>query len=245
LSDNIVTSGSRFDSPIERKKVYELVADRLLADIRERRLSAGDALPTERELTGTYRVGRSSVREALRMLESRGLIQSGDSGTFVVAHFRPLSQSLHLLVAYDEANVHELYEMRRLLEGEFAALAAKRRSDAHLGRMTLAIEEMARSLTDEDAYIASDLRFHVAVAEASGNRVALHLMDALRGLLHDVLGSIFHVPGSPEGAIQEHRTIVAAIAAGDAHQARTAMDHHLDRVELAARQALVRDGREE
>ena len=60
--------------PIERRKVYELIADQLLTEISERRLRPGDVIPPERELTRLYRAGRSSVREALRMLESRGVI---------------------------------------------------------------------------------------------------------------------------------------------------------------------------
>jgi GntR family transcriptional repressor for pyruvate dehydrogenase complex len=71
--------------PIERKKVYEQIAQQLLARISERHLRPGDPLPTERELTQLYRAGRSSVREALRMLESKGVIESVDGGSFAVA----------------------------------------------------------------------------------------------------------------------------------------------------------------
>ena len=74
--------------PIERQKVYELIAENLLAQIAGRRLKPGDALPPERELTQRYQAGRSSVREALRMLESKGLIESVGNGSFAVANFR-------------------------------------------------------------------------------------------------------------------------------------------------------------
>src|SRR3990170_256426 len=85
------------DEPIERRTVYELVAERLLEHISQRRLRPGDALPTERELTQVYHVGRSSVREALRMLQSNGLIKPAGKGVFVVAEFaNPLNHSLHL-----------------------------------------------------------------------------------------------------------------------------------------------------
>src|SRR5437764_15404590 len=73
--------------PIERRKVYELIADHLLSEIGERRLQPGDVIPPERELTRLYRAGRSSVREALRMLESRGVISSVGSGSFVVSGY--------------------------------------------------------------------------------------------------------------------------------------------------------------
>src|SRR5947209_16807277 len=178
--------------PISRKKTYELVAERLVSEIGERRLRPGDALPTERQLTQEYRIGRSSVREALRMLESQGLIESRGSGMFVVAEFRnPLDQSLHLLLSLDESNLGELYEMRKLLEGELAALAAERRTDEDLGRMLTALQEMHDGLDSEERYLDADVRFHLAIAAATKNRCALHMMQALRKLFHRALSSVY------------------------------------------------------
>src|SRR6266540_2709324 len=93
--------------PIERKKVYELVAERLVQEISDRRLNPGDELPRERQLAEAYRVGRSSVREALRILESRGLIASPGGGRLVVAEYtNPLNQSLALLLRMHDGDVH-------------------------------------------------------------------------------------------------------------------------------------------
>src|SRR5947208_3937817 len=142
--------------PLNRKKTYELVAERLMEDIAMKRLRPGDPLPPERELTTTYGVGRSSVREALRMLESQGLIEELSGGTFAVAHLRnALNASLNLLVTLDAADLGELYEIRKLLESEFAALAAQRRDDADLGRMLTSIQEMTAGLDSAERYIAA------------------------------------------------------------------------------------------
>jgi len=220
--------------PIERRKVYELIAEQLIAEIAGRRLKPGDVLPPERELTQLYRAGRSSVREALRMLESRGLITSAGNGSFAVAHFRnPLNTSLRLLLSLDEANMREIYELRRILECEAAALAAARRTEAHLEPMDGAIEDMQRGL-DESApelYIDADLRFHLAIAEAAGNRLVVHSMHALRDLIRRALMSIYLIPSSPERSLEQHRAIRAAIADGDAERAREEMRAHLVRVE--------------
>ena len=114
-------------APIERRKVYEQVSERLSAQIGTA-LQPGDALPPERELAERYRVGRSSVREALRMLESRGLIESRGSGAFVVAAWRnPFQEPLSLVVAGEDVDRTQLFEVRRMLEAEAAALAAQRR----------------------------------------------------------------------------------------------------------------------
>jgi GntR family transcriptional regulator, transcriptional repressor for pyruvate dehydrogenase complex len=233
-------------SPIARRKTYELVAERLAEEISSRTLAPGDLLPPERELVASFGVGRSSVREALRMLESRGQIESRGNGTFVVAPPRnPLNQSLNLLLASDEADVAELFEVRRILEGEAAALAAKRRTRAELDAMEDAIEAMKAGLDSEQAFIEADLRFHLTVAEATRNRIASHLMHAIRELLQRSLASAYHVPGSPQRAIEHHRLIAEAIAAKRPEDARARMHEHVSRVERDIRGSASRsrDGR--
>jgi GntR family transcriptional repressor for pyruvate dehydrogenase complex len=219
-------------APITRKKTYELVADSLRAQIGEGHLAAGDVLPTERVLTEQLGVGRSSVREALRMLESQGLIESHGSGVFVVAEPpNPLNQSLSLLLSLDQSDLHELYEMRMLLEGELAALAAERRTEEDLGRMLTAVHEMREGLNSQERYIDADVRFHLAIADATQNRFALHMMRAIRELFHRALSSVYTIPGSPETSIEQHQLILDAIAGRRPQEARERMQEHLLRVE--------------
>ena len=220
--------------PIERRKVYELIAEQLLSQISERRLQPGDVVPPERELTKLYRAGRSSVREALRMLESRGLIEPIGNGSFVVAGYtNPLNNSLRLLMSLDEASMHDIYELRRIVECEAAALAAERRADEHIERMDSAIEEMRQGLIAEsgERYIDGDLRFHLVIAEATNNRLILHSMGALREVIRRALISIFLIPQSPERSLEQHKAIRAAIADGNPERARAEMRDHLVRVE--------------
>ncbi len=230
--------------PIERRKTYELVADRLTEEISSRTLSPGDLLPPERELVSSFGVGRSSVREALRMLESRGLIEGRGHGTFAVAQLtNPLNHSLHLLLEAEEADVAELFEIRRILEGEGAALAAARRTRDQLERMSDAIEAMEAGLPSEEEFIKADLRFHLTIAEATGNRVATHLMHAIRGLLQRALSSSYHVSGSPERAIEMHRLILEAIRDRRPDVARDRMQKHVESVERDIRGAARREGK--
>jgi GntR family transcriptional repressor for pyruvate dehydrogenase complex len=218
--------------PISRQKTYELVAERLLGIISSRHLGPGDAVPSERELVSFFGVGRSSVREALRMLESKGVIRSEANGSFTVAEFgNALGHSLDFLLSVDEADYAELFEVRRILEGEAAALAASRRLDTEVAQMHRAIDAMARDLDSEEAFIDADLRFHLTIAEASRNRVIVHLMNAIRALLHRSLASSYHIPGSPEGAIELHGLILEAIAARHPEEARQRMQEHVARVE--------------
>jgi GntR family transcriptional repressor for pyruvate dehydrogenase complex len=221
--------------PIARRKVYEQVAEQLLGQIGARRLKPGDVLPPERELTESFGVGRSSIREALRMLESQGVITAVNGGSFVVADAaNPLNSSLRLMFTLDDrTGMQHLFELRRILEVEAAALAAERHSAHHLDEMDAAVEEMAAALDDNggDRFIDADLRFHLAVSEATGNRLVLHSMQAVRDLVRRALMTVFVVPESPESAVVEHRAIRAAIASGDASRARQEMTNHLVRVE--------------
>jgi len=223
--------GRRFE-PVVRQKTYELVAERLLALISSDHLTPGDALPSERELVGLYGVGRSSIREALRILESKGAITAEPNGGFAVAPVgNGLNHSLGFLLSADQADLDELFEVRRIVEGEAAALAAERRDAAELGRMAEALAAMRAGLGSEAAFAAADLRFHLLLVEAARNRLLATLMDAVRSLLGRVLAFSYRIPGSPEAAIESHRLILDAIAAGDGDLARARMREHLERSE--------------
>lgn len=229
--------------PVARQKTYELVAERLLALISARHLGPGDPIPSERELGQLYRVGRSSIREALRMLESKGVIRSESAGSFAVAEFgNTLNHSLDFLLSVDQADFGELFEVRHMLEAEAAALAASRRRDADVDEMAREIEAMDAGLASEQDFITADLRFHLAIAQASQNRLIVHLMHAIRTLLQRSLASSFHVPGSPEHAVEMHRRILGAIAAQDPDEARRQMHEHVSRVEREVTQYKARRG---
>jgi DNA-binding FadR family transcriptional regulator len=220
--------------PIARRKTYELVQEHLLGLISGGRLQPGDAMPPERELAQQYSVGRSSIREALRMLESKGVIRSSGNGSFTVAEFgNALVHSLGFLVSVDQADAGELFEVRQTLEGEAAALAAVRHVEADLARMTRETDAMEAARGSEQSFIGADMRFHIAVAQAGGNRMLGHLLQAVRGQLQSQLTSSFHIPGLPEHAIETHRLIIDAIARREPAEARRRIHEHVARVQEA------------
>ncbi len=225
--------------PIVRRKLYELVAERVLEDVAGGRLKPGDSLPTERLLAEQYAVGRSSIREALRTLESRGVIESVGHGVFVVARNRnPLNQSLALLVATRDGDMRELFEVRKILEVETAGLAAERRTEEDMHRMTSALEEMRRGMGSRERYVGGDIQFHMAVVEATRNRIASHMMQAIRDIMRRALVSIYEVPGSPQRSAEQHAAIFDAVAAGRPDEARARMREHILRVEHEIGEAL-------
>jgi DNA-binding FadR family transcriptional regulator len=221
--------------PIARQKTYELVEERLLGLIASGRLVPGDPLPSERELAQQYAVGRSSIREALRMLESKGVIRSSGSASLTVAEFgNALNHSLDFLLSVDQADFTELFEVRHMLEAEASALAAARHVDADAEEMARQIEAMEAGLGDEQEFITADLRFHMAIAQATRNRLIVHLMHAIRSQLQRSLATSFHVPGSPQHAIEMHRLILQVIAAREPDEARRRMHEHVSSVQESA-----------
>jgi GntR family transcriptional repressor for pyruvate dehydrogenase complex len=114
-----------------------------------------------------------------------------------------------------------------VLEGATVAFAAERRTDEDLAAIAEAIDEMAAGLGSPDAYIDADLRFHLAIARAGGNRIAVHMMQAIREILRRGLRRLYTVPGGPERSIAHHRAILEAVEAGDAGVARDRMLEHL------------------
>jgi GntR family transcriptional repressor for pyruvate dehydrogenase complex len=222
-------------APLVRLKTYELVAQRLLEDIECDALPTGALVPGEVEIAETLRVGRSSVREALRVLESRGLIARAGSGRFTVAeHSNPISTSLSILYDLHRVDLVELFELRALVEIESAGLAAARRTPADLQAIGAALGAMRwGSLSTEELY-STDTLFHVAIAEASGNRATARLVEALRQIVYSALhGPLFTRTARADfssATTDEHAAIVEAIANEDSAAAREMMGRHLRRV---------------
>ena len=138
--------------------------------------------------------------------------------------------------------MRDIYEVRRILECEAAALAAERRDEVDLDRMSTAVEEMEMGLEEPigDRYIEADLRFHLAIAEAARNRLLLHNMHALRDVIRRALMSVYHYPSSPRSSLEKHRAIQAAIWERNAERARNEMRAHLSRVESDVHELFAR-----
>lgn len=211
---------------IQKRNLYEVVAERLIQDLVEQRLRPGDLVPTEKTLTERYGVGRSSVREGLRMLESHGVIRMASKGQYVVAdHSAALAPSIQLLVSIGHASLPDITELRSILEVQAAELAAGRRRNQDLQEIENAIDAMEASLDGpRQDMLAADLNFHVAIAAATGNP-AIHAVSlGLRKVLEEGLSESYW---AAEEAVAHHRLILAAIRDRDAELAGRRMAEHL------------------
>lgn len=231
---------------VQTSRLYELIVQQIEESILKGALKEGDQLPAERELAQLFGVSRTAVREAVKTLREKGLLEAYPGrGTFITnGTSQAIRQSLDLMIkiGQPEGSMH-LAEVRAILEPEIAALAATRIEEQHLVMMRDAIEVMESALKDPDAYIEADLDFHLALAEAAANPLILSLLDSIVGLLREQRLRIFYVDGGPERGQFHHKRILEAVEKRDAENARTAMKAHLEQVREDSRSPESERGR--
>lgn len=195
-------------------------------------LRPGHALPPEKELAGQFKVSRITVRDALRVLESQGLIQikvGARGGAFVA---RPstvaASESLTNMLRLNQATLRDLVEARILVEPHVASIAAQRATHQDLRAMEEAIDAARGARAAGDRYfIPSSVAFHLALAEAAKNPVLLFAVNSFRALFHEALAALLPADDMADRAIADHQRILDSIRARDAERARDLMHEHL------------------
>src|SRR5947209_6606260 len=218
---------------VRTSRLYEQIVQQIEDSILKGSLKPGDQLPAERELAQRFGVSRTAVREAVKALREKGLVEAySGRGTFITnGTTQAIRQSLGLMmkIGHVEGSNH-LAELRAILEPGIAALAAVRIEDQLLATMREAVAVMERSLRDPESYIEADLDFHLALAEAAANPLILSLTDSIVALLREQRIRIFNVPGGPERGQFHHKRILQAIEQRDPEMARDAMKSHLQQV---------------
>jgi GntR family transcriptional repressor for pyruvate dehydrogenase complex len=213
-------------------KVSQLIRDRILSG----RLSPGDRLPSERELGEMFGVSRTVIREAVRALAAKGLIEvrSGSGLRVAPADASNVQESMTLFLRAATLDYEKLHEVRKVLEVHIAGLAADRATPEDGERLRDAARRMEQTASDGkdidlDAVAQRDLDFHAAVAAATHNELFMLLMDPIGEALISVRRANLRV--NLEQTLDLHRDVVERIAAGDVAGARAAMARHLDHVE--------------
>ncbi len=218
---------------VRTSRLYEQIVQQIEESILKGTLKAGDQLPAERELAQRFGVSRTAVREAVKALREKGVVEAySGRGTFITdGTSQAVRQSFDLMVKIGQPEGStDLAEVRSILEPGIAALAAERASEADRATLREAVAVMDRALKDADAYIEADLDFHLALAEAAANPLILSLIDSIVGLLREQRLRIFRVEGGPERGQVHHKRILDAMEKRDAGKARAAMKAHLEQV---------------
>jgi GntR family transcriptional repressor for pyruvate dehydrogenase complex len=218
---------------VRTSRLYEQIVQQIEESILKGTLKTGDQLPAERDLAQRFGVSRTAVREAVKALREKGLVEAySGRGTFITdGTSQAVRQSLDLMVKIGQPEGSQyLAELRAILEPEITALAAARAQESDMATMREAVAVMDRAGRDPDAYIEADLDFHLSLAEAAANPLILSLIDSIVGLLREQRMKIFKVEGGPERGQFHHKRILEAIEQRDPEKAREAMRAHLDQV---------------
>ena len=209
---------------------YEGVVRQIAASIRNGQIGGGERLPTERELSVAFGVSRGVIREAIKVLGALGMVEARQgSGIYVLNTVPTITRAFTLSVSPDTESVERLFEFRRTLEVESAALAAVRRTAAGLDAIVAASEASARAVEADDfvAFGVHDNAFHGAVARASGNSYFEVAVATARQMQVEVVPLMSAWAGSFRAAIVQHRAIAEAIGARDPEAAARAMAEHI------------------
>ncbi len=224
--------------PTEPKR-SDRVAEQIESLILNNDLRSGDRLPPENELGRQYGVSRTVIREAVRSLAAKGLVQvTQGSGTVVRAMTNELaSQSISSVLKQNarRVDIEKLLEVRRMLEVEIAGLAAERRTPEDMQRLKELVAKMAQEGTV--GFVENDVAFHAALAKATHNEFFEILLNSIAEAMIHVRHIALNVPGTPDRALAYHGAIFGAVEQEDAAGARAAMGKHLREAEATARSA--------
>lgn len=223
---------SRIDSA-ESRPFEGVTAELVVAHIRglidRGQLKPGDRLPAERELAVQIGVSRPSVRAGLRALAAMGVVFSRHgAGTFIRSGPPTLgSEPLSFLAALHGFTRDEMFEARRVLEVGVAGLAAEHATGEHLATIAEEITGMFASLADPLAFLRHDIRFHRAVAAASGNPILASLVEMVSALFYEQRRKTAGRARDLRESAEMHRTIYNALRLHDPQRAREMMNDHL------------------
>lgn len=224
---------SKLFKPIKKTKVYEEIVAKIKDMIAKGRFKSGDQLPVERELAEVFRVSRSSVREALRSLESQGFIESRQgNGTYIASQpVESLVSPLASVIFTEKDDQMELFEMRRMIEPQLAYLAAERATEEEIAMLEKALALQEEQIGRGESGTDVDKDFHYIMARATKNKALLRITDNIMDLLAESREQYLQVEGRPQKSILRHREVLEAIRAGDRDRAEEGMREHLMDIE--------------
>jgi len=214
-------------------RLYESVIEQIMDLVKRSELKPGDKLPPERELAEKLSISRNSLREAFRVLESRGLIKSKAGGGRYIREIRKngYSNTENIILSLEKSSILELLEAREIFEVKIAKIAAQRASieDTEL------IEQVLNKMNEEEELkygkeTESDTEFHLAIARASHNFVFTNIIRLHLDLLKGTREKTHQIPGRREEQRREHQAILQAIKEHDTKKAGKAMLKHLRNV---------------
>lgn len=218
---------------VRKTRVSKEIIDQVRDLIASGRLNPGDRLPSERELAQTFGVGRSTVREAIRAMESMGLVETrAGEGTFLAgpASRNPRDPLMAALFSAWDTQL-KLFEVREVLEPGLAGLAARRATPEQIERLRSVLRDQEEKVKRGQAYMQEDTSFHFLIAEATGNEALVRIMDGLMDLLRQTRETSWQRSGRPARSLKQHLAILEAIEDRNPRVAERRMRGHIRNIE--------------
>jgi DNA-binding FadR family transcriptional regulator len=226
------------DERIVRRKLSDLVFDKLRNMIVEGELSAGDPMPSERALMERFAVGRPAVREALQSMHTMGLItishgeRSRVNALNAGMAFRQIDDMAQLLLSAKPENLDNLKETRRLVEVGIIRIGTARSTSEDVAELRELVEAQRKELGNAEAFMKADIAFHNRIAETTGNPLIVAVSEAMLRWLFKYHTSLLHWSGREETTLSEHQKIVDLIEARDIEGSAELMEEHLNRSDI-------------
>lgn len=218
------------DISLSRINLSQQVADHLEEVILSSPTSrVSEKLPSEMKLAKQYNVSRPVIREAMKLLQERGLLtlKNGSGAYITKPETNTVMHAVNRIMQVDHISAEELTQVREILELSSVSLAVKHITDKQLDEMDTILTQFADTSLPLKNRVALDEAFHIAIAQASGNELLVMFVGVLTSLLRDYMGKGILVSGGIEDAIKRHREIFDALSRRDAQAAHQAMADHL------------------
>lgn len=214
--------------PIEKPDLTKEIIERILTMISEGEVEKGDRLPPERKIADNLNVGRSSVREALKSLKVLGILDVKPGGGTYLKNdgISLINNSIEWGIILNEDWIEDLMDVRHLIEPHLARLASQNRTEADLIILKEAVNKMEK-LDDFNEFAEEDMHFHIALANASQNRIFSNIVETIQVMLRIWIKRSIHAKKDLPIKYEEHREIYEAILKQDADLAQAAMLYHL------------------
>ena len=226
-------TGSLAVRQVRKTKIYHEIVEQIKGLITEGRIKPGDRLPPERELAELFKASRNSVRDAIRVLEQMGLIESRQGDGTYVRTLSPeeLAEPLALCLLQSRTQMGELWEVRRVLEPALAESAAARITEEELAELEAVLDAQRQKVEAGFIALEEDAAFHYGIAQAARNGVMLRVMDTLVDLLRQSRERSLQQRDRPAYSHVGHVRILAALRRRDPAAARAEMLQHLREIE--------------
>jgi GntR family transcriptional repressor for pyruvate dehydrogenase complex len=224
---------------VRKEKIFEDIVRQIRRLIKSGKLKAGDKLPPERDLAQAFKVSRASVREAIRVLESSGLVGTrvGD-GTYVeTSSVENLVKPLATVVVGGRESLMEIFAVRKMFEPYLAYLAAEKATVDEVLELKRILSDQRKKIGNRGLVTEIDYSFHLFLAKMAKSKVFLKLFNTLAELLNQTREEFLQEGDRPQKSVTGHQEILLAIEKRDPALARKAMSNHLRNIEREALRA--------